>query len=72
MKQITISLSDEKGSCGAGLFVLEYDGKRHDALIWEELLGEVALITLPHGRRENKLYIGTGRYLSNSQNGVEV
>jgi hypothetical protein len=65
MKELKISLSDEKGSCGADLFVLEYDGKKHDALLWDELLGEVALITLPYGRHENKRYIGIGRYLSN-------
>ena len=67
MKELKINLSSEKGSCGAGLFILEYDGKFSDCLMWHELLREVALITLPHGRHQDFKDVGKGKYLNSEK-----
>lgn len=63
MKEIKITISGSEGSCGANLFVLEYEGKRNDTLLWHELIGEVALITAPFSRSPATQHIGVGKYL---------
>ena len=53
MKTLTIEIS-EPGDERQGFDVVDDQGRRCDGLCWDEMLGQVAMLTIPPGR------VGTG------------
>lgn len=45
MKRLIIEIDDERG-----FDVVDEDGRRCDGLSWDEMLGQVAMLTIPPGR----------------------
>ena len=61
MKPITISIISE-GEPFAGSFRVEQDGKLHDALAWDEMLGQVVSLTFGQVRERIARWGNNGLY----------
>lgn len=61
MKTITIRIASE-GEPFPGAFVVEQDGKHHDGLGWDEMLGQVVSLTFDNVKDRIARWGGNGLY----------
>lgn len=61
MKAISIRIADE-GEQFPGAFVVEQDGKHHDGLGWDEMLGQVVSLTFDNVKDRIARWGGNGLY----------
>ncbi len=61
MKPITIRIAGE-GDCFPGSFIVEQDGRMAPGMTWDEMLGQIAALTLDAGRVWERIALhGGGR-----------
>jgi hypothetical protein len=61
MKPITIRISGEDEKC-PGAFVVEQDGRHHDGLAWDEMIGQVISLTFASVQGRIARWGGNGLY----------
>lgn len=71
MKAITIRIAAE-GEPYAGSFMVDQDGKTAVALGWDEMLGQIAAMTIGHARHRIESYGGESGGIYRMQSPEEI